>query len=84
MPQISRNQIYPKNIEVTISEIRDGIYRIAGFVDAYGITFNQFLIDDEQPTLIHTGPIGMYDSIEERLREVIPPREISICGIPPF
>jgi flavorubredoxin len=72
VPQISRNQIYPKNIEVTISEIRDGIYRIAGFVDAYGITFNQFLIDDERPTLIHTGPIGMYDSIEERLKEVIP------------
>ena len=55
-----------------ISEIKDGIYRIAGFVKDYGITFNQFLINDEQPTLIHTGPIGMYDKIEEKLREVIP------------
>jgi flavorubredoxin len=72
MPQVSRNQIYPKNIDVSISEISDGIYRIAGFVDGYGITFNQFLIDDEQPTLIHTGPIGMYDSIEKKLKEVIP------------
>lgn len=77
MSQVSRNQIYPKNIEITISEINDGIYRIAGFVDGYGITFNQFLIDDEQPTLIHTGPIGMYDSIEEKLKEVIPLQKLA-------
>jgi flavorubredoxin len=37
----------------------DGIYRIAGFVDTYGITLNQFLIDDERPVLIDTGPIGI-------------------------
>jgi flavorubredoxin len=29
-------------------------------------------LQDEQPTLIHTGPIGMYDRIEEKLKEVIP------------
>jgi flavorubredoxin len=46
--------------------------RIAGFVEGYGITFNQFLIDDEQPTLIHTGPIGMYEKIEQKIKGVIP------------
>ena len=34
------------DIGVEISEITDGIYRIAGFVKDYGITFNQFLIND--------------------------------------
>ena len=72
MPQVSRFQVYPKDIDVMIDEISGGIYRIAGYVDGYGITFNQFLIDDEQPTLIHTGPVGMYDSIEKKLKEVIP------------
>jgi flavorubredoxin len=61
----------PDEIDVSISEISDGIYRISGFVETYGITFNQFLIQDEYPTLIHTGPIGMYNKIEEKVKEVI-------------
>ena len=36
------------------------IYRIYGYNSTFGITFHQFLIDDEQSMLIHTGPIGMY------------------------
>ncbi|PWU79366.1 MAG: hypothetical protein DLM72_17815 [Candidatus Nitrosopolaris wilkensis] len=43
----------------------------------YGITFNQFFINDDQPTLIHTGPIGMYDKIEEKLKKVIPLEKLS-------
>ena len=72
MPEVSRTYLSPKDIDVEINEIKDGIYRIAGFVENYGITFNQVLIDDEQPTLIHTGPIGMFDKIEENVKEVIP------------
>ena len=72
MPEISREQIIPKDIDVEISEIKDGIYRISGMVDMYGITFNQFLIDDERPMLIHTGPIGMYKKIETKVKEIIP------------
>jgi flavorubredoxin len=41
-------------------------------VDTYGITFNQFLINDESSTLIHTGPMDMYPKIEEKVKEVIP------------
>lgn len=71
MPEISKTTLNPKDVEVSISEISDGIYRICGFADAYGITINQFLIDDEIPTLIHTGPMGMYPKIEEKVKEVI-------------
>jgi flavorubredoxin len=77
MPQVSKSYNTPKDIDVKISEISDGIYRIAGFVDTYGITFNQFLIDDEQPILIHTGPIGMYKKIEEKVKEVIPLQKLT-------
>jgi len=72
MREVVKNFYFPKSGGAEISEIKDGIYRISGFVGDYGITFNQFLIDDEQPTLIHTGPIGMYSQIEERIKEVIP------------
>ena len=71
MPEISRTNFHPKQVDVSISQVVDGKYRISGFVEAYGITFNQFLIDDENPMLIHTGPIGMYNKIEEKVKEVI-------------
>lgn len=72
MPLVSKTYHFPRTGKVEISEIRGGIYRISGFVKEYGITFNQFLIDGDRPALIHTGPVGMYGQIEEKLREVIP------------
>ena len=72
MQEISRTYYHFKEIDTEICEIKDGIYRISGFAGDYGITFNQFLIDDDQPTLIHTGPFVMYDKIEEKIKEVIP------------
>ena len=71
MKEVSKFNINLKDIDVTISEITDGIYRISGFSNEFGITFNQFLINDEKPILIHTGPIGMYKNIEEKIKEVI-------------
>ena len=49
------------------------------FQMTFGITFNQFLIDDEKPMLIHTGPIGMYKNIEQKIKEVIPLAKVGIC-----
>jgi flavorubredoxin len=72
MPEVSRTFYSAKDTKSEIHEIKDGIYRISGFVKEFGITFNQFLINDERPTLIHTGPIGMYEQIEQRVKEVIP------------
>jgi hypothetical protein len=34
-----------------------GIYRISVWSPDTGLTFNQFLIDDEAPTLVHTGAV---------------------------
>ena len=39
----------------SIDQIVGGIYRISVWSPPTGITFNQFLIDDEAPTLVHTG-----------------------------
>ena len=78
MREVSKSDINLKDIEVIISEIIDGIYRISGFSNKFGITFNQFLIDDEKSMLIHTDPIGMYKKIEEKIKEVIPFAKVSI------
>jgi flavorubredoxin len=77
LPEVSRTFYSPKDIDVEISEIKDGIYRISGMVEMYGITFNQFLITDEKSMLVHTGPIGMYKKIEEKVKEVIPLQKLA-------
>ncbi len=56
-----------------IDEVVDGIYRIATWVPDAGITFNQFLIDDERPALIHTGVHQAYDGVRRAVAEVLDP-----------
>ena len=70
MREVNKTDYTIKDIDVSISEITDEIYRISGFVNIYGITFNQFLIDDEKPMLIHTGPIGMYKNIKIKSKKL--------------
>jgi hypothetical protein len=41
MPEVSRMYLSPKDVDVEVSEINNGIYRLSGFVDTYEITFNQ-------------------------------------------
>jgi flavorubredoxin len=58
-----------------VDEIVDGIYRICTPVELPGYTFqfNQFLIDDERPTLIHTGMYQLYEGVRDAVAEVLDP-----------
>jgi flavorubredoxin len=57
-----------------IDEIVDGIYRISTPpTPEVPISFNQFLIDDEEPVLVHTGMHPMYDAVREAVRQVLDP-----------
>jgi flavorubredoxin len=60
-----------------VDEITKGIYRIAIPPSGFPITFNQFLIDDEMPTLIHTGTHQEYDNIRKAIREVLDPARLA-------
>jgi flavorubredoxin len=58
-----------------IDEIADGIYRLSTFVSDVGptgFTFNQFLIDDDEPLLFHTGQRMLFDSVSEAIATVVP------------
>jgi flavorubredoxin len=58
-------------------EIVDGIYRISTtFSGDYDFQFNQFLIDDERPALIHTGMYAMYDDVRAAVAEVVDPAKL--------
>src|SRR3954470_21825510 len=64
-------------MDTRIDHITGGIYRISAFEPSVGITFNQFLIDDERPTLIHTGEWHRYDAIRGAMRQVLDPATLA-------
>jgi flavorubredoxin len=60
-------------MDTRIDHIVGGIYRISTWTPAYGITFNQFLIDDERPTLVHTGNHDQYEAVRKAVGQVLDP-----------
>lgn len=71
-------------MQTRIDPVGDGIYRIATWDAKYGITFNQFLIDDEKPTLIHTGIHQAYENVRKAIAEVLDPKRLAYIVCPHF
>ena len=67
--------------ETRIDEIVDGIYRISTWADDFGITMNQFLIDDERPALIHTGIHPLYEAVRAAVSEVLDPQRLAFVAL---
>jgi len=67
-----------------VDEVAAGIYRISSWVPQVGITFNQFLIEDEHPALIHTGMYPMYEAVRKAMAEVINPERLAYVIVPHF
>jgi flavorubredoxin len=63
-------------METKVDEIADGIYRLSTWVEEIaapaGFTFNQFLIDADEPMLFHTGLKGMFPLVSEAIGRVMP------------
>jgi flavorubredoxin len=59
----------------TTHEIADGVYRFSTCIPEVapgGFTFNQFLIDGDEPLLFHCGPRGLFAAVSEAVARVIP------------
>lgn len=67
-------------METTVNEIADGIYRISTWVPEVappaGLTFNQFLIDGEEPLLFHTGPKAMFPLVSAAIASIRPVEDL--------
>ena len=62
-------------METRIDEIAERIYRLSTFmpdIGPTGFTFNQFLIDADEPTIFHTGPRGLFSGISEAIASLMP------------
>jgi flavorubredoxin len=62
-------------METRIDEIAERIYRLSTFVPDIGpsgFTFNQFLIDAEEPMIFHTGPRSMFPAVSAAIASLMP------------
>ena len=65
-----------------VHEIGDGVYRIATFIPEVNLTFNQFLIKDEQPLLFHTGQRLLFPDTLEAVALAGPARVVYVSCDP--
>jgi flavorubredoxin len=58
-----------------VDEIAPHIYRLSTLVPEIGpdgFTFNQFLLDDDEPLLFHTGHRSMWPAVREAIERILP------------
>jgi flavorubredoxin len=61
-------------MQTTAHEIADGIYRLSTCVPEAapgGFTFNQFLVDADEPLLFHTGPRRMFPLVSQAIARIV-------------
>jgi flavorubredoxin len=58
-----------------VTEVADGVYQLSTFVGA-PVGFNQYLISSDEPMLFHTGMRGLFPSVSEGIRQVLPPETL--------
>ena len=69
-----------------IDEVTDRIYRISTPVQKLpgGFSFNQYLIDDDEPLLFHTGPRKLFPLVREAIGRVMPVERLRHIGFSHF
>jgi flavorubredoxin len=60
-------------MDSTVTEIAPSVFRISTFHAAYGMQFNQFLVRDDEPVLIHTGFRALFPTVCAAVRTVLDP-----------
>jgi len=68
----------------TVTEIASDIYRISTYASDFGIQFNQFLIKDDEPFLMHTGFRKMFGATREAVATVLDPTRLRWIGFSHF
>jgi flavorubredoxin len=62
-------------MQTTIDQISDRIYRISTFIPEiapHGFTFNQFLVDADEPLLYHTGMRALFPVVRAAVEKMMP------------
>ncbi|MBV9636309.1 MAG: hypothetical protein JOZ40_16940 [Methylobacteriaceae bacterium] len=67
-----------------VDHVTGGIYRISTYAPEKRLSFNQFLIEDEEPALIHTGTFPMYADVRTAIAQVLDPSRLRYVIVPHF
>ena len=71
-------------MQARVDEIAPDTFRISTFHPEFGIQFNQFLVRDDEPFLMHTGMRRMFASTLDGVRRVIDPAALRWIGFSHF
>ena len=71
-------------MEARVDEIAPQIFRIAVWTGKAPITFNQFVIRDEFPALIHTGHAALFDTVRAQVERLLDPRTLRYISFSHF
>ncbi|MDQ6651928.1 MAG: MBL fold metallo-hydrolase, partial [Acidobacteriota bacterium] len=71
-------------MESKVTEIAADVFRISTFHPDYGIQFNQFLVRDDEPFLMHTGFKKMFALTLEGVASIIDPTKLRWIGFSHF
>jgi flavorubredoxin len=65
-----------------VHEVAAGVYRISTPIRMQGgaFSFNQYLIDDDEPLLFHTGPRKLFPLVREAVASVLPAERLRHIG----
>jgi len=64
----------------TVTEIAPDTFRISTFHPDFGIQFNQFVIRDDEPFLMHTGMQRMFETTLTAVRSILDPATLRWIG----
>ena len=71
-------------MESKVTEIAPDLFRISTFHPEYGIQFNQFLVKDDEPFIMHTGFKKMFPITLEGVASVMDPSRLRWIGFSHF
>jgi len=71
-------------MESTVTEIAPEIFRISTYHPEFGIQFNQFLVKDDEPFLMHTGLKKMFSTTFDAVASVFDPSKLRWIGFSHF
>lgn len=67
-----------------LDEIAADLYRISVFVPEFNLSFNHFLVKDDEPLLFHAGFRRMFPLVREAVAKVIDPTKLRYVGFSHF
>ena len=71
-------------MQANVTEIAPDIFRTSTFHPEFGIQFNQFLVADEEPFIMHTGMKKMFPTTLEGVSSILDPGKLRWIGFSHF